>query len=141
MVSDTFALPHITRNCMVLSRPYRPLKAALTVHNNTQWTKTLPTVLLDFRCTVKEDIDFSPAELVYGTTLRLPREFFHSKSEPHVPELIRTLKESMQLLRPAPGSDHSKRSIFMPVQLQEASHVFIRVDAARNGTRQISNYN
>jgi len=111
---------------------HRPLKAALTAHNNLQWTKSLPTVLLALRSIVKPELGCSPAEMVYGTTLRLPGEFFHAvQPEPQAPDLIRVLRESMPLLRPTPGTDHSKHSIFVSEELQTATHVFLRVDSTR----------
>lgn len=116
----------------LVERLHRPLKAALTAKNNSQWTKTLPTVLLALRSIVKPDLGFSPAEMVYGTTLRLPGEFFHAvQSEPRVPDLVRTLKDSMSLLRPTSGTDHSNRTIFVPENMSATSHVFLRVDATR----------
>ena len=39
------------------------------------WTTTLPVVLLGARSAVKELLGRSAAELIYGTTLRLPGEF------------------------------------------------------------------
>ncbi|TNN12841.1 hypothetical protein EWB00_003366, partial [Schistosoma japonicum] len=44
------------------------------------WIDALPLVLLGIRSTVKEDVRCSVAELVYGTTLRLPGEFVKSTS-------------------------------------------------------------
>jgi hypothetical protein len=40
------------------------------------WTQALPLVLLGIQTSMKEDIGCTAAELVYGTTLRLPGEFF-----------------------------------------------------------------
>ncbi|KAL4097015.1 hypothetical protein QTP88_021857 [Uroleucon formosanum] len=99
----------------LVERLHRPLKAALTAHRNLLWTRSLPTVLLALRSIIKPDLGCSPAEMVYGTTLRLPGEFFHSvQPEPRAPDLIRALKESMLMIRPTPGTDHSKRSIIVP---------------------------
>ena len=48
------------------------LKASLKVHPNpTQWTESLPLVLLGVHTQLKEDLKCTAAELVYGTTLRL----------------------------------------------------------------------
>lgn len=60
----------------LVERFHRTLKASLIAHDNQQWTKTLPIVLLGLRTVLKEDINASPAELVYGETLRLPGDFF-----------------------------------------------------------------
>ena len=56
---------------------HRQLKAALMAHSpQSQWIKALPLVLLGIRSALKEDIACTSAQLVYGTTLRLPGEFF-----------------------------------------------------------------
>ena len=61
----------------LIERLHLQLKAALKAHHNpARWTEILPMVLLGIRTAVKEDIGCSTAELVYGTTLRLPGEFF-----------------------------------------------------------------
>ena len=52
---------------------HRQLKAALkAIPNPNHWVKTLPLVLLGIQTNVKQDIKCTSAELVYGTTLRLP---------------------------------------------------------------------
>nr|XP_037280125.1 uncharacterized protein LOC119173389 [Rhipicephalus microplus] len=65
----------------MVKRFHRQLKAALTATEEQNWVNALPLVLLGIRSTLKEDIGCSAAELVYGTTLRLPGEFFASGSE------------------------------------------------------------
>ncbi|XP_064479205.1 uncharacterized protein LOC135392421 [Ornithodoros turicata] len=58
-------------------RFHRQLKAAIMGHENPpHWTVVLPVVLLGSRATLKPDIGCSSAELVYGTTFRLPDDFF-----------------------------------------------------------------
>ena len=53
------------------------VKAALKSQPDpTQWTEALPIVLLSIRTALKEDLHCTAAEMVYGTTLRLPGEFF-----------------------------------------------------------------
>lgn len=85
-------------------------------------------VLLALRSTVKSDVGLAPAEMVYGTTLRLPGELFH----PAPLELIATLRDAMAQLRPTPGTNHNtRRSIFVPKDLSNVSHVFLRIDAVK----------
>ena len=60
----------------MVERFHRQLKAALKCYSNsTNWMDTLSLVLLGVRTALKEDLHCTTAELVYGTTLRLPGEF------------------------------------------------------------------
>ncbi|GFX82001.1 integrase catalytic domain-containing protein [Trichonephila clavipes] len=53
---------------------HRPLKSAIKCHATERWTDVLPIILLGLRASLKEDILCTPAELVFGTTIRLPGE-------------------------------------------------------------------
>ncbi|XP_076278428.1 uncharacterized protein LOC143208166 [Lasioglossum baleicum] len=66
---------HPSSNSLI-ERWHRPLKAALMCHRDKDWTRSLSTVLLGLRSHVRSDTNASPAEFVFGTTLRLPGEFF-----------------------------------------------------------------
>ncbi len=59
----------------MIERWHRTLKAAIMCHNDPNWTRTLSTVLLGLRTHSRVDTGASPAEYVYGTTLRVPGEF------------------------------------------------------------------
>ena len=63
---------HPAANGMV-ERLHRQLKAAIKCHENDGWAEVLPIVLLGIRTAIKEDLKASSSELLYGTTLRLPR--------------------------------------------------------------------
>ena len=75
----------IVRNCTTSYHPksngmverfHRQLKAAIMAHESSNpWTTTLPAVLLGARSAVDELLVRSAAEIIYGTTLRLPGEF------------------------------------------------------------------
>ena len=60
----------------------RKLKAGLRAQPNPDaWVTTLPLVLLDIiRTALKRDLKSTGAEMVNGTTLQLPGEFFYSIS-------------------------------------------------------------
>lgn len=94
---------------------HRQLKAALKSSTHpTNWTDSLPMVLLSIRTAWKDDIHCSMAELVYGTTLRLPGEFFdHTKddatSEPA--SYVTHLRSSMQQLQGTPLHQQSPRKV------------------------------
>lgn len=119
---------HAMANGMV-ERMHRTLKQALMCHNNMCWTDTLPIVLLGMRTAVKEDIQASCSEMVYGTSLRLPGQFFNPSSKP-VPEssFLEHLRSTMEKLTPVPASAHANRACFVHPGLSECSHVFVRKD-------------
>lgn len=61
----------------MIERFHRTVKAYLTARGSSiRWKNELPVVLLGLRASVKEDLQCSSAELVYGQPLRLPAEFF-----------------------------------------------------------------
>ena len=67
---------HPQANGMV-ERFHRQLKAALKARTTTpDWFAELPLVFLGIRSSWRVDPGCSPAELVYGSTLRLPGELF-----------------------------------------------------------------
>ena len=94
---------------------HRQLKAALKAHhhNPAHWTEILPIILLGIRTAVKEDIGCSTAELVYGTTLRLPGEFFDDSAVDTLIDLanyVGKLKSTMRNVHPVPTHTQSRRS-------------------------------
>ncbi|GIY86502.1 reverse transcriptase [Caerostris extrusa] len=52
-------------------------EAAIISHSTSQCT-VLPTILMGFRAAWKEDLQATTAEMLYGTPIRLPGEFFKS---------------------------------------------------------------
>ncbi|GFY35177.1 hypothetical protein TNCV_5045511 [Trichonephila clavipes] len=72
---------------------HHPLKSAIKCHATERWTEVLPIVLLGLRASLKEDILCTPAELVFGTTIRLPGEMFDSsKPDDDVVNFVSKLK-------------------------------------------------
>lgn len=124
---------HPCANGMV-ERMHRQLKSALMCHAET-WSKALPLVLLGMRTVLKEDINTSSAELVYGEPLRLPGELIVPPIEPRsrndVIDFVAELKRHMEALRPVPASRHSQRSSFVFKDLATATHVLLRDDTVR----------
>lgn len=59
----------------LVERSHRTLKQAIMCHQNKDWVDALPLVLLGLRTTMRKDLQASVAQLVYGSTLRLPGNF------------------------------------------------------------------
>ncbi|GFX63056.1 retrovirus-related Pol polyprotein from transposon opus [Trichonephila clavipes] len=116
---------------------HRPLKSAIKCHATERWTEVLPIILLGLRASLKEDILCTPAELVFGTTIRLPGEMFDSsKPDDDVVNFVSKLKSYMQSLHPKPSKHHGKRPVFIHPGLLEATHVFLRRDMLRRPLQQ-----
>ena len=71
----------------LVERFHRQLKASLKAcRNPSGWVDALPLVLLGLRTALKQDLGCSTAELVYGTTLRVPGELFTSGPDSSTPD-------------------------------------------------------
>ncbi len=89
----------------LVERFHRQLKSALKAHPHSEhWTDALPLALLGIRTSLKEDIGCMAAELVYGTTLRLPGEFFSVSSSDCVDpsNYVTRLRSSMRAVQATP---------------------------------------
>lgn len=118
----------------MVERFHRQLKAAIKARCNTiHWSFELPTVLMGIRSSIKEDLDCTPAELVYGQPIVVPGEFFvaRSQAKPDDPQFITNLRENMRHIIPTPPREHKQNDIFVPKSLETCSHVFVRVDKVR----------
>ena len=94
----------------------------------------LPLVLLGLRSVPKDDLGCAPSELVYGTTIHLPGEFFEASTTKDVPaasNLLTQLRNTMATLRPKQTSHHGQQTSHVPVELQDCTFVFVRQDAHR----------
>lgn len=116
----------------LIERWHRSLKQAIMCHTSVHWTLALPSVLLGLRSAFKKDLNCSSAELVYGETLRLPGQFFVPPENDNLEsDFLKKLRDHIAVLRPVPTSNHSKQRTFVFKDLDECSHVFLRVDAVK----------
>ncbi|GBM27214.1 Transposon Ty3-G Gag-Pol polyprotein, partial [Araneus ventricosus] len=120
-----------------IERWHRTLKAAIMCHTSVHWVSALPAVLLGLRTVFKEDLQCSPAEMVYGENLCLPSQFF-VQQQPQAADngFIKKLKTHIQQLRATPTSNHSAKPTFVYRDLSVCSHVFLRVDAVQPSLSQ-----
>ncbi|XP_032689768.1 uncharacterized protein LOC116853023 [Odontomachus brunneus] len=122
---------HPAANGMV-ERFHRQLKTAIRCHQTESWVDTLPVVLMGIRAAVKEDLKTTPAELVYGETIRLPGEFLQeatSTESQDCSDFVQRLRRTMGNIRPQQVKRHGLPAIFAQKSLEETSHVFVRQDA------------
>lgn len=117
----------------LVERFHRVLKAAIKCYNTERWTEVILSILLGIRASMKEDIQSTPAEMVYGTTIKLPNEFFStSKIQTDPMSFVTQLKNVMNCLRPTPTSNHSKKRVFVHKSLPLCKKVFVRVDRVKS---------
>ena len=123
----------------LVERFHRQLKSALKASPHPDhWTDMLHLVLLGIRTTLKEDINCTAAELVYGTSLRLPGEFFvsHDTHSAEPASYVDRLKSTMKVLRCTPTRSPSQTRGHVDNSLGSASHVLVRHDAVRKPLQQ-----
>ena len=110
----------------IVERLHRIFKAALMCKPHTQWSERLHIALLGLRCYWKEDLQATPVEMLYGTTLRLPGEFFVPDSIPADPRaFVGKLKTLFQDIRAVPASMHAKYRVFQHDSLNSCTPVFL----------------
>ncbi|GFS86415.1 retrovirus-related Pol polyprotein from transposon 412 [Trichonephila clavipes] len=114
----------------IIERLHRHLKGALKAHIHIQWTELLPIVLLGMRSALKDDINATCAQLVYGTTLRLPSDLVTSDSinQTANPTYVTSLIQTMRSLNPVSTAQHGTQNIYINPSLKTCSHIFLRSD-------------
>ena len=133
---------HPAANGMV-ERLHRQLKAALRAQSTAAaWTENLPLVLLGLRSCVKEDFGATPAELTFGTTLRLPAQFVAAETHApecadNIPTYVAKLRDLMAKIRAPPTRTSAERPFFIPRDLHDCTHVFVRHDAVRKAFQPV----
>lgn len=86
-------------------------------------------VLLGLRNSFKDDINASAAEMIYGTTLRVPGEYFTADEPMGCPDMfVQKLHERMREVGSKPTAHHIKQKAFIHKELEDCIHVFVRVD-------------
>ena len=114
----------------MVERFHRQLKAAIMAHESPNpWTITLPAILLGVRSAVKEKLGRSAAEMIYGTTLRLPGEFtkqYNVDANTELENYSDKLRVAMSRLRLCPPRDTQQHNIFQFKEIATCTHVFLR---------------
>ncbi|GFT72381.1 hypothetical protein TNCV_3609251 [Trichonephila clavipes] len=115
-----------------VERLHRTLKGAIKAHNNIRWTESLPTVLLGLRAAIRPDISYTIAQMVYGTSIKLPGEFCDPPTINMDPQnFVAKLQQHMAELKPLKSPSNRKQNIFVHKDLKSCSHVFICIDRVK----------
>ena len=120
----------------LIERFHRHLKSSFkALRDPSRWLEALPLILLSIRSSIKTDADCSSAELLYGSSLRLPGQFFPGDS-PAISDCgssdyVARLSMYMSQLQPLPVR-LSSAPVFLPADLQSAKKVYLRQDGVRS---------
>ncbi|XP_064478563.1 uncharacterized protein LOC135391923 [Ornithodoros turicata] len=121
---------HPSANGMV-ERLHRQLKAAISARSDSaNLVGHLPWVLLGLRSSLKQDLQCSHSDLVFGCPLRLPGDFLSSPSPapPSAHDFAAQLRDHFRDLQPVSPRQPSNRKIFVHPDLKTSFHVFVRAD-------------
>ena len=106
------------------------VSTAIMAHESPNpWNITLPAVLLGVRSAVKERLGRSAAEMIYGTTLRLPGEFtqqYTVYANTDLENYSDKLRVAMSRLRLCPPCETHQTNIFQYKEIETCTHVFLR---------------
>lgn len=94
---------------------HRTLKAALMCHlmDDPSWVDALPLVLLRMRSALKEDMNATSAQMLYGTNIRLPGEFFTETPVIQPETFVQKLQQHFRSVKPVQTSHHGSKNIFV----------------------------
>lgn len=113
----------------IVERFHRHIKSAIKAHETNNWSEIIPVILLGIRTAIKEDLNTSCAELVYGTTLRLPSDMLDtSETASNTNDFVDNLRNNMQRLHPIATSAHCTTKYYVHPSLKTCSHIFLRID-------------
>ncbi|XP_014781162.1 uncharacterized protein LOC106876921 [Octopus bimaculoides] len=123
---------HPASNDMI-ERFHRQLKAALCASDSFQSIEFLPIVLLGLRSSIKEDIGYSPAELLYGSSLMLPGQIIvpANMQDIDTTNFVERLRDYMSKLS---HMNTRKQDIktYLPKDYSSWTHGFVHNDAVKH---------
>ena len=117
----------------ILEREHRKLKASLRALRDPDWVDRLPIVVLGWNNAIREDFLHAPSQLLYGTSTRLPVDFFeHRRSRPVDSEVAAALVAELDVFRSFKTTQHSQRyPTFRLPGIESCAQVWVRNEAAR----------
>jgi len=121
----------------LVERMHRQLKAALMARlTSPDWLDHLPWVLLGIRSALRPELGASVAEMVYGSPLTVPADFFPADgADPTVLGHLDQIRRMAGSLAPVPTIRHGLPATQLPGGLSQAKFVFIRRDTVKKPLR------
>ena len=115
-----------------VERWHRALKASIKAYETERWAEVLPFILLGLRSAIDLDSNVSPSQLTYGSSLRLPGDFFDVKNDAKLDEqeFVKELANSIRMFA-SRARRHGAQPVYVPAALHTASHVFLRVGVSQ----------
>ena len=120
----------------LVERLHRQLKASIMARStDASWMDHLPMALLGIRTAWRTELECSPAELVYGTTLTVPGLLVGDStqvgSELPTSDFVSDLVRRMGELKPSDMAHHTTPKVQVPSSIEGANYVYVRTDAVR----------
>ena len=120
----------------LVERLHRQLKGSIMARDaDRTWMDHLPMAMLGIRTAWRTELDCSPAELVYGTSLTVPGLLIGDQvqEDQELPnsEFVEDLLNRMKELRPVEMAHHTTPKVQVPSTIAEADYVYVRTDAVR----------
>jgi len=104
-------------------------RVAIKCYDSQNWVDIIPTVLLGMRNSIKDDINTTSAELVYGCALRLPGKFITAENVyTDLGTYATKLRCWFGQLRPSSTSACGNKNIFIHKDLSNTNNFFHRKD-------------
>ena len=116
----------------IVEREHSKLKASLRAIGDPAWHLRLPIVILAWNNAVREDYQHSPAQMLYGTNVRLPLDFFEDRCEKLTSELAEQYDRELTLFRAQRTCQHAARyPTFTHPGLRSCEFVWITNETAQ----------
>ena len=136
-IEHVYTSPYNPRANSIVERFHRTFKNALLARSKNQkdWIDSIPYILLALRNTPKADSNYSPAQLTFFQSLRLPCDLFSTGFEFHPlkSSLIKKLQNQLRELKPFVSREQNNPHIYLPKDIDTCKFVFIREGQIRPG--------
>ena len=102
----------------------------MTYNSPCDWYFNLPMVLLGLRTAIKSDYELSPIEMVLGSPVRLPGEFFTplpSNEAWNAHHVLKRIPNFMKNLKAPQTRSPLTCKSYVPKDLTNCSHVWLRI--------------